>query len=258
VVLLFALSATATFASADTVSAVNGRRKGRPLRCFVDVGSLMGIHSTEFFTDYKRYLTGPSTTFNAPEIVRFGIGSYQIQNIAMGLTGGYYRAVLRETYQFRPELSDVTAGIPAQTLTQELVMTAFPAMVTADYLPLGRQFTTYVGAGIGLNIVSVSWREALSESQAPGARASGERYDGTHLVPTAMLRSGVSLGLDKVLSATISAALHVEVSYVFSNLSAPLFERLASRFPGADGMTAAYTVAVGGLGIHAGLSFFLR
>lgn len=256
--LVSALTATTTLALVDTAATVNGKRRGRPLRCYVDVGSLMGIHSADFFRDYRRYLTGPSTTFNAPEIVRFGVGSYQIQDIATGVTSGYYRSVIRETYQFRPELSDGTAGIPAQTLTQELVMTAFPTMVTADYLPLGRQFATYVGAGIGLNIVSVSWREAISESQAPGARASGERYDDTHLVPTAMLRTGVSLGLDKVLSATTSAALHVEVSYVFSTLSAPLFERLASRFPSADGMTDAYTISVGGLGIHAGLSFFLR
>ena len=257
-VLLSGLTATATFASIDTASAANGKRKGRPLRCFADVGTLMGIHSTEFFRDYKRYLTGPSSTFSAPEIVRFGIGSYQFANIATGVTGGYYRAVVRETYQFRPELSDLSAGIPSQTLTQELIMTAFPAVITADYLPFGRQFATYVGAGLGLNIVGLSWREVISASQAPGARSSGERYNDTHIVPTALVRAGVSLGLDKVLSSTTSAAIHVEVSYVYSNLSAALFERLASRFPSAGGMTDAYTVSAGGLGIHAGLSFFLR
>lgn len=257
-IVLFALSATATLASIDTASAVKGKRKGRPLRCFVDVGSLMGIHSSDYFDDYKRYLTGTSSTFNAPEIVRLGISSYQLQDIATGVTGGYYKAVVRETYQFRPELSDITADIPAQTLTQELVMTAFPAMVTADYLPFGRQFGTYIGAGFGLNIVGVTWREAISPSQAPGARSSGERYNDTHIVPTGLVRAGVSLGLDKVLSSTTSAAIHVEVSYMYSTFSAALFERLAPRFQGAGRMAESYTVSAGGLGVHAGISFFLR
>ena len=218
----------------------------------------MGIHSTDFFDDYKRFLTGPSSTFNAPEVIRFGVGSYQIPNVAMGVTGGYYRAVVRETYPFRPELADVSVTLPSQTLSQELVMTAYPAMATADYLPMGRQFATYVGAGLGLNVVSITWRETISASQAPGARASGERYNATHVAFAAMARAGVSLGLDHMLSSTTSAAVHIEVSYMYSHVSATLFDRLSSRFGGDARMTAPYGISAGGLGIHAGVSFFLR
>ncbi|MBU3741058.1 MAG: hypothetical protein FGM24_02115 [Candidatus Kapabacteria bacterium] len=224
----------------------------------VDIGSVMGMHAPEFFRDYKLYLQGPSSTFNAPEIVRVGIASYQFTGVAVGLTSGYYRGVVRETYLYRSERIDTSLRLPTQTLYQEITATAIPSMLTVDYVPNGRQFTTYAGAGIGMTVLRLSWNEELTASQASGARRSGERYNKTHLVPTFMARTGVSLGLDKHLTQNASAAIHIEVSYTYGVASAPLFSRIAKDIPTATPLAAPYRVDVGGIGIHAGISIFLR
>ena len=218
----------------------------------------MGLHSADFFRDYRRYLMGPSSTFNAPEVMRVGIGSYQLDDVAFGLTTSYYRAVVRETYLAQPSRLDSTIRMPTQMLSQEIVGTAIPVFAMLDYVPLQRQFATYVGAGLGLCVASLQWTETASASQAVGARTSGERYRATHIVPAAMVRAGVSLGLDQRLSVSTSAAVHIEVCYTYIPVHAPMFERIADQFPNATSMQQPYAIQMGGIGLHAGVSFFLR
>ena len=234
------------------------RRKGKPVRVAIDVGSLMGMHAPEFFRDYKRYLQGPASTFNAPEVLRIGIGSYQFTDIAVGLTSGYYRGVVRETYLYRSERIDSAMRLPTQTLYQEITATSIPTMLTVDYVPNGRQFTTYAGAGVGMSVLRLTWNEGLSASQVMGARRSGERYNEVHLVPTFMVRTGVSLGLDKHLSQHAAAAIHIEVSYTHSITSAPLFSSIANDIPATSTLVDPYRVDAGGFGLHAGVSIFLQ
>lgn len=226
---------------------------------FLDAGATFGIHSSDFFTDYKYYLRGPSSTFNVPETVRFGVSSYQLTNVGFGLTAAYYRAVVRETYDFKPTAFDSALGLPPQGLSQSFTMSVIPAMITADYCPIDRQFATYVGAGAGVGIVSIQWDETTAASQATGARRSGERYSDTHIVPAFMVRTGVSLGLDRKISSSTTAAIHVELSYSYIPVRARLFERVASQIPVNDpGLRESYAVQAGGLGMHVGLTFFLR
>lgn len=243
--------------AADTTGSV--RRRSKPLRLFLDAGATFGIHSTDFFRDYKYYLRGPSSTFNVPETVRFGMSSYQLPNIGFGVTSGYHRAVVRETYDFMPGIADSALGLPRQGLTQSFTMTVIPAIITADLYPIDRQFATYVGAGAGVAAVMIQWDETTSSSQLAGARRSGERYSATHVVPAVLLRAGISLGLDRQLSMSTAAAIHVEVSYTYVPVTAPIFERFGDQIPAAaSDLRGDYRLQAGGLGLHVGMSFFLR
>lgn len=255
--LVLAIIPSVQAVAADSL-AITRRNRGRPVRVSLDVGSVMGIHSADFFRDYKRVLGGPSSTFNAPEVLRVGVGSYQVPDVAFGLATSYYRAVVRETYLTQPALLDTTVRTPTQTLSQDIALTAVPVFATVDYVPMQRQFTTYVGVGLGLCVTSIRWDETTSVSQAVGARLSGERYRASHIVPAAMVRAGVSLGLDQRLSTTTSAAVHIEVTYSYIPVRAPLFERVASQVPQLLSLRDPYTIQVGGIGLHAGVSLFLR
>lgn len=245
-------------AAPDTTEVVRIKRN-RPLRVAVDVGATFGLHASEFFRDYKFYLRGPSSTFNAPETMRLSVSSYQLEHVSFGISASYYRAVVRETYDFRPGVFDTVLGLPPQTLSQALTMSVIPTILTIDYYPIDRQFTTYVGVGAGVAFSTLAWNEGTSASQSPGARRSGERYNATHVSPALMLRTGVSLGLDKLLARSTSASVHIEASYAWIPIAAPLFKTVANNLPTADqSLREDYVIQAGGLGIHLGLSFFLR
>lgn len=236
-------------------SALPKRRSARPLRIAVDMGWTFGLHSIDFFSEYKRLLSGPASTFDVPVTVRGSVSTFLSQTALTGLQIGYHRAVLRESYLYTPFGLD-TATRARQTLSQDVTLSAIPVLLTFDYHPRNRQFTTYVGGGIGLNIASLVWNESPSASQLAGARSSGTRYNDTHIFPAAMARAGMSLGWDRTLSDKVSGALHLEFSYLYAPFSGPFFETISAQTGIA--VPSSYTIHTGGIGLHLGVSLYVR
>jgi hypothetical protein len=237
----------------DTATATT--RKGRPLRLFVDAGWMFGIHGIQFFRDYKRYLAGPASTFDVPTSVRAGMATFISDNVATGFQVGYHRAVVRETYVYQPFGAD-TLTRARQTITQGIRSSTLPVLLTLDYHPRFRQFVTYVGAGLGVTVGSFVWDEALSTSQAVGARSGGIRYDDTHINIAAMARAGMSLGWDKALGEKTGGALHIEFSYTYAPVTGPLFSAVGASI--GKPVASSYTLQMGGVGLHAGVSIYLQ
>ncbi len=234
------------------------KRKGRPVRIYGDVVWMMGLHSTDFFKDYQSLLGGGASTFDVPIGLTFGISSFQLGDLAIGVTGSYYRATVRETYTYDPRFRDSAVG-PEQTLTQAIVMNVIPIFLTADYFPIQRQFTGYVGAGVGMGAVGMTWEESVANTPQGGSRPSGVRYDETHYTPAFLVRAGVSLGWDKRSTTRIGAALYFEVSYSVLPFSADMFQQFSQYVPALSQAAArSYRFQAGGIGIHGGVSIFLR
>lgn len=222
---------------------------------WADAGWMFGVHGIEFFRDYKRYLGGPASTFDVPTSVRGGVATFLTNDLATGLQVGYHRAVVRETYVYVPFGRD-TATRARQTITQGITSTSIPVLLTLDIHPRFRQFVTYVGGGIGASVGTFVWNEALSTSQAVGARSSGLRYNDTHIHLAALVRAGMSLGWDKALGEKTGGALHIEVSYTYAPLSGPLFAAVGSTL--GQSMPSTYTIQTGGVGLNAGVSIYLQ
>jgi len=228
----------------------------KPIRLYGNIQWIFGIASSEFFQDYKSQLLGPASTFDAAEGVRGGISSFQFPNVGIGLDVGYYRVVLRETYVFRSILDSTR---PDQTVGQDFAMNVVPVFATIDYFPVKRQFTAYVGAGVGMSFINVRWSESLSATQLPGARKSGLRYDESHVVPSGQVRTGVSLGWDSSPTAVVRPSLFFEITYTLIPFTAPLFSDVAPTLDSPpDRLRGSYAIQAGGVGVHAGISLLLR
>ncbi|MBK7032010.1 MAG: hypothetical protein IPH49_01775 [Ignavibacteria bacterium] len=206
VVLVMCCCAMATFAADSlVVGATRPAHKGnlKPVRAELSAMWTFGIDADEFFKDYQLVLGGKASGFNAPMGFSASLSTYQLGNASIGVMAGYYKAVVRENYDYKPLITD-TSFAPPQNITQDIALTCIPALLTIDYYPHARQFTGFVGAGIGLGAATFRWTETITESQSIGARLGGERYNETHLVPAVMLRAGVSS--DSMMnSAPISA-----------------------------------------------------
>lgn len=231
----------------------------RPVRAEVSSSWTFGIDADVFFSDYQRVFGGRASGFDVP--VGFGgsLSTYQLDDVSFGVTAGYYRAVVRENYDYRPILLD-TSFAPSQNVTQNMALTCIPAMVSIDYFPVFRQFTGFVGAAVGLGHISLRWTEELSSSTLPGARRGGERYNASHIVPAIQIRTGVSLGLDGELGKNVRAALTLEGGYLYMPLSAALMQDAASSFtaPVPDRLRTDYRIQAGGMQLRIGFLLFIR
>lgn len=226
------------------------------VRINADLNWTLGISAAGFFKDYQSLLRGPSSGFDAPIGFSVGMSSYQVKNAPIGLSVSYYRAVARETYQYKSSILD-TVGLPSQTYSQDITLTVIPIMLTWDYYPIDRQFTGYIGGGIGAAPVHAFWREDISESTLPGSRLSGTRYDAWHVAPSFMGRVGVSLGFDEPLGSKTKAGVYFEASYLFVPYSAPLFTEAAKTIPNAPPSTKGnYTTQSGGFVVRLGMNIF--
>jgi hypothetical protein len=231
------------------------QKRQRPLRAALDVNWTLNISAREFFDDYRTLLGGTASGFDVPEGLTLSVGSFLLEDGAIGLSAGYYRAVVRESYDYNPKLYAQPTG-PSQSATQDIMLTVIPAYVTLDYFPVERQFTGYVGAGVGLASVHFAWTEIMSTSTEPGARLSGTRYDDAQLVPSAMVRAGVSLGFDDPVSKRTFGGLYLEISYI--PFSAPVFERTASTLAWRpERTTAPYNIQAGGIVLRLGFEVIL-
>ena len=181
----------------------------RPTRIYGELYGTFGRHASEFFNDYTRYLGGLATTFDAPLGIGFGVSSFQIPDVGVGIKVSYSRSVVRESYLFTSALDSTR---PDQSTSQNMTVSVVPVVLTLDYMPLNRQFTTYVGVTAGLAFTSIKWTETLAKTTLPGARASGERYDDSHVSPAVGARAGVSLGWDRRHDARVRP--HAKVEFV--------------------------------------------
>ncbi|HLP29129.1 MAG TPA: hypothetical protein VK147_10865 [Candidatus Didemnitutus sp.] len=261
VILLCCCTATSSAADGSVIGATRPVHTGnlKPVRAELSAMWTFGIDADEFFKDYQLVLGGKSSGFNAPMGFSASLSTYQLGNASIGVMAGYYKAVVRENYNYDPLIID-TSFAPPQNITQDISLTCLPAMLTIDYYPYNRQFTGFVGAGVGLGAATFRWTETITSSQSIGARLGGERYNETHLVPAVMLRAGVSLGLDDELGANIRAAITMEGGYLYMPLTAPLFAKTADSFVAQtpERLQGMYKIQSGGLQLRIGFVLFIR
>lgn len=262
-VVLVVWSTALTCQAADSlvIGATRPAHKGnlKPVRAELSAMWTFGIDADAFFKDYQLVLGGKASGFNAPMGFSASLSTYQLGNASIGVMAGYYKAVVRENYDYKPLIVD-TSFAPPQNITQDIALTCIPALLTIDYYPHARQFTGFVGAGIGLGAATFRWTETITESQSIGARLGGERYNETHLVPAVMLRAGVSLGLDDELGANVRAAVTMEGGYLYMPLTAPLFTKTADSFVAETParLQGDYKIQTGGLQLRIGFVLFIR
>ena len=235
------------------------RGNQRPVRFEATAPWTFGIDADVLFRDYQAVFGGKSSGFDVP--VGFGgsLSTYQLDDVSFGVSAGYFRAVVRENYDYQPVLQDMSFG-PTQNVTQNMSLTCVPAMVTVDYFPVYRQFTGYVGLGLGIGHVLFRWDEELSSSALPGARRGGARYNDSHIVPAVQIRTGISLGLDGVVGKNVRAAVTLEGGYLYMPLSAPLMRDAASSFIAdvPDRLRSDYRIQTGGFQLRIGFLLFVR
>lgn len=219
----------------------------------------LGIQAADFIRDYQGVLGGTSSSFGVPIGARASINQYLTDEISVGLSGGFFRATIRENYTYEPKPPTTPLG-PPQNVTQNIEVTSVPVMLNIDLFPARRQFTGFLGIGLGLNIGSVLWTEEIQTSRLLGARRSGTRYDGSLITPTAKLRAGVSLGFDGSVKAKSATGIRIEVGYSFApfrdRFFAGQFESFAVAPP--ERLRQEYLIDAGGVSIEIGISLLLR
>ncbi|MEY3386845.1 MAG: hypothetical protein RIR53_1656 [Bacteroidota bacterium] len=219
----------------------------------------LGIQASDFIRDYQSVLGGQASTFGVPIGGRASINQYLTDELSVGLSGGYFKAAIRENYTYNPTPPSPSLG-PIQNVTQNIEVAAIPVMISFDLFPARRQFTGYVGLGVGIVFGNIFWSEEIQTSRALGARRSGTRYEGSLIAPTARLRTGVSLGFDGSSMSKSATGIRIEVGYSFTPLRDAFFAGQFSSFavPPPERLRQQYVIDAGGVSIEVGISLLLR
>lgn len=223
------------------------------------VGWTLGVHASDFIADYQGVLGGMASSFGIPVGGRASVNQYLTENLSVGLSGGFFRASIRESYVYDPQPPAARLG-PRQAVIQNIEVRAAPVLALIDYYPSRRQFTGYIGAGVGLLFGNVLWTEEIQPSQLLGARTGGTRFDASIIAPALMLRTGVSLGFDGPTTARSMNGIRLDVSYTIAPLRATY---MASQFdsfavPPPDRLKESYAIDPGGVRVEIGFFILLR
>lgn len=219
----------------------------------------LGTSAKEFFADYLTVLGGKSREFDTPISGTLRITRHIDDRASVGILAGYQRGTLRENYDYDPTKYPKGYG-PFQNVTQNFTIESIPILACADYYPVDRQFTTYVGAGLGCAFSHVTWTEELTTSRLPGARSSGVRFDDWLTSIALQLRTGISLGFDATDKAPVKSGIRLECSYWTVPLRAPFMKSEAQSYTTSvpESMRQPYTIDVGGFALQIGIMFVLR
>ncbi|HBB26200.1 MAG TPA: hypothetical protein DCZ59_08040 [Bacteroidetes bacterium] len=219
----------------------------------------LGIQAPDFIRDYQGVLGGAASSFGVPIGARASVNQYLTDEISVGVSGGFFRATIRENYTYDPKPPTTPLG-PAQNVTQNIEVSTIPVLLNLDLFPARRQFTGYLGVGIGLVFSNVFWSEEIQTSRLLGARRSGTRYNGSLIAPTAKLRAGVSLGFDGSAMARSATGIRIEVGYTFAPLQDRFFAGQFDSFavPPPQRLGQEYMIDAGGVSIEIGISLLLR
>lgn len=233
--------------------------EGSNVRFEASVNWTLGIQAPEFIADYQSVLGGTASSFGIPIGARASINQYLNDNVSVGLSGGFFRASIRETYNYDPQ-PPAERYAPTQNVTQSIVVTAIPSFATIDFYPVKRQFTGFFGVGLGLLFGDVLWTEEIQTSRLPGARTSGKRYAGSVLAPAVKLRTGVSLGFDGPVDARTATGIRVEVGYTVAPMQRAFMEGQFDSFAIAlpERLLGEYVIDPGGVSIEIGICLLLR
>jgi hypothetical protein len=219
----------------------------------------VGTSAVEFFEDYNGVLGGKQREFDTPITGSLRISRHLDEHQSLGLSVGYTRATLRENYDYDPTKVPLPIA-PAQNITQNMFLESIPVMAAYDIYPVDRQFTTYIGAALGVGFSHMQWYEDLTTSSKPGARRKGERFNDWIYHLAMEVRTGVSLGFDGSTSAPVRSGIRLECSYRYMPISAPFMGQIAKSIAGnpPSRFNDDYTLNIGGFGLHIGIMFVLR
>ncbi|MBU3698950.1 MAG: hypothetical protein FGM33_02920 [Candidatus Kapabacteria bacterium] len=219
----------------------------------------LGVQAPDFIRDYQSVLGGLASSFGVPIGGRASINQYLTDEISIGLSGGYFKAAIRENYTYDAKPPSPSLG-PIQNVTQNIEVATIPVMLTLDLYPARRQFTGYFGLGLGVAFGNILWSEEIQTSRLPGARKSGTRYEGSLIAPLARIRTGVSLGFDGSAAAKSATGIRVEVGYTFAPFRDTFFAGQFESFavPPPERLRQDYVIDAGGVSIEVGISLLLR
>jgi hypothetical protein len=219
----------------------------------------LGIQASEFIRDYQSILGGASSSFGVPIGARGSVSQYISDNITVGLSGGFSRASIRESYLYDPQPPQIRLG-PPQYVIQNIEVSAVPAFATLEYFPGKRQFAGYVGLGLGVLLSTIEWTEEIQPTRQVGSRRSGTRLNESYIVPAINLRAGICLGFDGSLGSRSSTGIRIQAGYMIAPISAPFMSGQFASFavPPPERLQQDYVIDPGGVSLEIGISLLLR
>lgn len=224
----------------------------------VYAGPKFGYGSSDFSESYLSYFGGKNNQYNAKLAFGASFKFEPFEGVRFGFLGEYAQTGFTDIYKQLIKPHKDSASVGERSIEQQFAVTSYPILLTAEVVPSKNQFRTYIGAGLGVGIANVSWKETLNSSLINDLRTGGDYVNDTYFAPAFTLYTGIELGFDKKAKQSIFAGVQIEARYIYTGVSAPLFEKAKKQFVSApSSWSESVYVGASAFAINVGVFFQL-
>lgn len=186
-----------------------------------------------FFAGYER-LGGAVESLDARAAPMVNIRLATAGPLRICLQSTYARASFTDIYGVIDSISNPYAR-GAAALVDQFSATAIPVMAGVEYAPVRSQFTTYVGAGIGLAFNTVDWSTIVRSQSIVDFYRPGANVKSSGVGPAARLYVGTDFRFDRNYWSQGSVrGIFMEASYLLLPVNRDFFAAIRGSGKGIE------------------------
>ena len=188
----------------------------------VNLGFPFGFASEDFFSIYRNELDGKNEYTRHSPTISIVYKTWLTPNFRMGLSANILRSTFSDYYY--------TSGANfSRNHTQEIVTQTLPIILSGELIPYDKQFRSYIGGGVGINVSNINWEERVNSTYQLDKRKGGLHYSETSLVPAFRMFSGLELGFDEFPESEFLGSIIFELQYTYSFRNPNLFKSIKNQ-----------------------------
>lgn len=192
--------------------------KFKPIMVF-SVGFPFGQSADDFFKLYKSEFgsTQEQNKFTTTPSGNIAFKTWIVRDYRLGVSAGYHNINIFDDYY-------IVGEFLTRNHSNEIDFYTIPLLVKGEYIPYDKQFRSYVGAGLGLTMSNIRWKERVISSYPLDPRKSGVHFNEMVLSPTFELYSGIELGFDEYPESKFLGSIVFELDYRYSPQNVDIFK----------------------------------
>ena len=248
--LLYVLISSASVKCAEPITSIDYQHKN--ILFFLSIGYPLAAETEDFYDHYSELFVPVKGKFRLTGIVSCGMRVQFFEKCRLGIVADYSAASFRDSYTNSFQVLD-------QKFTREFLntvrMSTLPVFITAEYLPLNKQFRSYTGLGVGMVISDIVWNQHVNSNYDLDSRSGGEHYNESHIFPALRIYTGFELGFDQSKKYSYLGSFTMELSYTYMFRKLALFSAIKNQYMNPpESIDKISTILPGYIGLNIGVT----
>jgi len=248
--LLYVLIPSVSVKCAEPTAAIDYKHKD--ILFFLSVGYPLAVESEDFYDQYSDVFVPIKGKFRLTGIVSCGMRVQFFEKCRLGIVADYSSASLNDSYSESFKVLDLKYK---RDYRNTFRVTTIPVFVTAEYVPLNKQFRSYTGLGVGVLFSEIVWNQQIISDYDMESRFGGEHHNESYMFPALRVYTGFELGFDQSKRYSYLGSFTMELSYSYMFREKALFSAIKNQYINPpESIDKTSTILPGYIGLNIGVT----